>query len=210
MLGWEVTALPRSTGRVSGPSVAEDCPRSGVQRAVRSLEGLGKAKQVHLSLGFGPVGASQWEDSPLCLLWAVLASPVGGLHGPGSSRWHPALAPRNLSGPASHWLWADLGPHPVVQEVGSGHHDLLVSRGWRSTCEAASSGPHSSWTRPWPGSCGPDPCQPWGPRLRTQPHLGSRQESCSAIPAADWGAQNEAGFFHRGGRPPATRALGAR
>lgn len=30
-LGWEVTALPRSTGRVSGPSVAEDCPRPGVQ-----------------------------------------------------------------------------------------------------------------------------------------------------------------------------------
>lgn len=55
------------------------------------------------------MGASQWEDSPLCLPWAVLASPMGGLHRPGSSRWHPALAPSNLSGPASHWLRADLG-----------------------------------------------------------------------------------------------------
>lgn len=128
---------------------------------------------------------------------------MGGLHRPGSSRWHPALAPSNLSGPASHWLRADLGPHPVDQEVGSGHHDLLVSRGWRSTCEAASSGPHSSWTRPWPGSCGPDPCQPWGPRLRTQPHLGFRQESCSAILAADRRPQNGAGFLHGvGGLPP--------
>ena len=62
-LGWEVKALPQSAGRVSGLSVAEDCPRPGVQRAVRSLEDLGKVEQVHLGLGFEPVGASQWEDS---------------------------------------------------------------------------------------------------------------------------------------------------
>lgn len=202
MLGWEGTALPRS-------SVAENCPRPGVQRAVRSLERLGKAKQVRLSLGFGPVGASQREVSLLCLPLAVLAGPMGGLCRPRGSRWHPALTPRNLSGPASYWLRADLGPHPVDREVGSSHQDLLVSRDWRNCCEAESSGPHSSWMRPLPRSCGPDPCQPRGPRLRTQPHLGSGPGSCSAILAANRGAQNRAGFLHRGGGCPATTAPGA-
>ncbi|XP_055255634.1 UDP-N-acetylhexosamine pyrophosphorylase-like protein 1 isoform X2 [Moschus berezovskii] len=82
-------------------------------------------------------------------------------------------------------------------------------RGWRSACEDASSGPRSSWTRPRPGSCSPEPCRPWGPGLRTQPCPGSGKESCCSILAADQGAQNGVGFLHRGGRPPTTQAPGA-
>lgn len=199
-------------GRLAGSAVSQ------WQKTVQDLEcsELSEAWKAwgRWSRSIWAWGLSQWE--PLSGRTAALP-PVGSSGWPcgraawaPGPRWHPALAPRSLSGPASRWLRADLGPRPVNQDVGSGHHSLLVFRGWRSTCEVASSGPRSSWTRPRPGSCSPDPRQPRGPRLRTQPRLGSRQESCSAILAADRGAQKGAGPLHRGGRPPATPSPEAR
>lgn len=194
---------------------------SAVPQWRRTVQDLGCSELSEAWKGWGRQtrsiwawGLSQWE--PLRGRTATLP-PVGSSDRPcgratwaRGPRWHPALAPRSPSGPASRWLRADLGPRLVDQDVGSGHHDLLLSRGWRSTCEVASSGPRSSWMRPRRGSCSPDLRQPRGPRPRTQPRLGSGQESCSAILAADRGAQKGAGLLHRGGRPPATPSPGAR
>lgn len=88
-LGWwgrtgkELDVYWEGTGSAT-VSVAENCPRPGVQRAVRSLERLGKAKQVRLSLGFG-----LWEPEArgqACALppATVLAGPWEGCAGPGA------------------------------------------------------------------------------------------------------------------------------
>lgn len=140
--------------------------------------------------------ASRWQ------FWLALWRAAG----PGARGGiQPSLLETSL--PCLYWLRADLGPLP--SGPGSSHQDLLSLQGLEELLRGREFRPPLILMRPLPRSCGPDPCQPRAQDFQDTAPPGLRGRSCSAILAANRGAQNRAGFSPQGWGARATTAPGA-